>query len=74
MEVVIDPSNIDLTVGDVVTFSNTTLGQTNKEYRITRTVLRPDHTLELNLREYDDNVYWDNNTGIIVNNKDDTDH
>ena len=74
LEVVIDPSNIDLTVGDVVTFSNTTLGQTNKEYRITRTVLRPDHTLELNLREYDDNVYWDNNTGIIVNNKDDTDH
>ena len=74
LEVTIDPSNIDLTVGDVVKFSNTTLGQTEKFYRITRTLLKPDHTLELNLREYDDNVYWDNNTGIIVNNKDDTDH
>ena len=74
LEVTIDPSNIDLTVGDVVTFSNTTLGQSNKEYRITRTVLKPDHTLELNMREYDDNVYWDNNTSIIINNKDDTDH
>lgn len=74
LEVTIDPSNIDLTVGDVVTFSNTTIGQSNKKYSITRTVLRPDHTLELNLREYDDNVYWDNNTSIIVNNKDDTDH
>ena len=74
LEVTIDPSNIDLTVGDVVKFSNDTLGQTEKLYRITRTLLKPDHTLELNLREYDANVYWDNNTGIIVNNKDDTDH
>lgn len=74
LEVEIDPSNIDLTVGDVVKFSNSTLGQTEKLYRITRTLLKPEHTLELNLREYDDNVYWDNNTGIIVNNKDDTDH
>lgn len=74
LEVMIDPSNIDLTVGDVVKFSNDTLGQTEKYYRITKTVLRPDHTLELNMREYDANIYWDNNTGIIVNNKDDTDH
>lgn len=74
LEVTIDPSNIDLTVGDVVKFSNETLGQTEKYYRITKTILKPDHTLELNMREYDDNVYWDNNTSIIVNNKDDTDH
>lgn len=74
LEVMIDPTNIDLTVGDVVRFSNSTLGQTEKLYRITKTVLRPDHTLELNMREYDDNVYWDNNTSIIINNKDDTDH
>lgn len=74
LEVVIDASNIDLTVGDVVKFSNTTLGQTEKYYRITKTILKPSHELELNMREYDDNVYWDNNTSIIVNNKDDTDH
>lgn len=74
LEVEIDPSNIDLTVGDIVKFSNTTLGQTEKLYRITRTVLKPDHRLELNMREYDANVYWDNNKGIITNNKDDTDH
>ena len=74
LEVTIDPSNINLTVGDVVTFSNTTIGQSNKLYRVTKTVLKPDHILELNMREYDDNSYWDNNTGIIVNNKDDTDH
>lgn len=74
LEVTIDPSNIDLTVGDVVKFSNDTLGQTEKYYRITKTILKPDHTLDLNMREYDANVYWDNNTGIIVNNKDDTDH
>lgn len=74
LEVEIDPRNIDLTVGDVVKFSNTTLGQTEKLYRITKTVLKPTHTLELNMREYDPNVYWDNNKSIIVNNKDDTDH
>lgn len=74
LEVTIDPSNIDLTVGDVVKFSNETLGQTEKLYRITKTILKPDHTLELNMREYDDNVYWDNNKDIIVNNKNDTDH
>lgn len=74
LEVEIDPSNIDITVGDIVKFSNTTLGQTEKLYRITRTVLKPDHRLELNMREYDANVYWDNNKGIITNNKDDTDH
>jgi hypothetical protein len=74
VEVMIDPSNIDLTVGDVVKFSNSTLGQTEKLYRIVKTVLKPDNTLELNMREYDDNVYWDYNTSIIINNKDDTDH
>jgi hypothetical protein len=74
LEIIIDPSNIDLTVGDVVKFSNETLGQTEKFYRITKTILKPDHTLELNMREYDDNVYWDNNKDIIVNNKNDTDH
>lgn len=74
LEVTIDPSNIDLTVGDVVKFSNDTLGQTEKLYRITKTILKPTHELELNMREYDDNVYWDYNTSIIVNNKDDTDH
>jgi hypothetical protein len=74
LEVEIDPRNIDLTVGDLVKFSNTTLGQTEKLYRITKTVLKPTHTLELNMREYDPNVYWDNNKSIIVNNKNDTDH
>ena len=74
LEVTIDPSNIDITVGDVIKFSNDTLGQTEKYYRITKTILKPDHTLEVNMREYDPNVYWDNNTSIIVNNKDDTDH
>jgi hypothetical protein len=74
LEVTIDPSNIDLTVSDVVKFSNDTIGQTEKLYRITKTTLKPDHTLELNMREYDPNVYWDNNKDQIVNNKDDTDH
>jgi len=74
LEVTVDPSNLDLTVGDVIKFSNSTLGQTEKLYRIIKTVLRSDHTLELNLREYDPQVYWDNNQSIIVNNKDDTDH
>lgn len=74
LEVEIDPSNIDLTVGDVVKFSNSTLGQTEKLYRITKTILKPNHKMDLNMREYDLNVYWDNNKGIIVNNKNDTDH
>jgi hypothetical protein len=74
LEVTVDPSNLDLTVGDVVKFTNSTLGQTEKLYRIIKTVLRSDHTLELNLREYDPQVYWDNNQSIIVNNKNDTDH
>jgi predicted phage tail protein len=74
LEVTVDPSNLDLTVGDVVKFTNSTLGQTNKLYRVIKTVLRSDHTLELNLREYDAQVYWGNNQSIIVNNKNDTDH
>ena len=74
VEVEVDPSLIDLTVGDVVTFTNTTLGQTNKTYRILQTIVKPDHKITLNMREYDTNVYWDNNKNIITNNKDDTDH
>tara|TARA_R100000231_G_scaffold119459_1_gene89542 strand:- start:1516 stop:2982 length:1467 start_codon:yes stop_codon:yes gene_type:complete len=74
VEVEVDPSLINLTVGDVVTFTNTTLGQTNKTYRILQTVIKPDHRIGLNMREYDTNVYWDNNKNIITNNKDDTDH
>ena len=74
LEVTVDPSNLDLTVGDVVSFSNSVIGQSGKLYRIIKTVLRSDHTLELNMREYDQNVYWDNNQSIIVDNKDDTDH
>ena len=74
LEVTVDPSNLDLTVGDVVSFSNSVIGQSGKLYRIIKTVLRSDHTLELNMREYDQNVYWDNNQTILVDNKDDTDH
>lgn len=74
VEVEVDPSLIDLTVGDVVTFTNSTLGQTNKTYRILQTIVKPDHKITLNMREYDTNVYWDNNKNIITNNKDDTDH
>lgn len=74
VEVTVDPSMIDLSVTDVVKFTNTTLGQTDKLYRIISTVVRNDHTIVLNMREYDANVYWDNNTGIITNNKNDTDH
>ena len=74
LEVTVDPSNLDLTVGDVVSFTNSVIGQTGKLYRIIKTVLRSDHTLELNMREYDQNVYWDNNQTILVNNKDDTNH
>ena len=74
VEVDVDPSLIDLTVGDVVTFTNATLGQTNKTYRILQTVVKPDHVITLNMREYDTNVYWDNNKTFITSNKDDTDH
>lgn len=74
IEVKVDPSMIDLAVGDVVKFTNSTLGQTNKLYRIIQTVVQPDHSITLNMREYDTNVYWDNNKSIITNNKDDTDH
>ena len=74
VEVDVDPSLLDLTVGDVVTFTNTTLGQTNKTYRILQTVVKPDHRISLNMREYDTNVYWENNQTVITNNKDDTDH
>ena len=74
LEVTVDPSNLDLTVGDVVSFTNGVIGQTDKLYRVIKTVLRSDHTLELNMREYDSRVYWDNNQSIIVDNHDDTDH
>ena len=74
MEVQVDASLIDLEVGDVVKFTNDTLGQTDKLYRITSTVLSSDHTITLNMREYDTDVYWDNNQTIITDNKDDTDH
>lgn len=74
VEVEVDASLIDLTVGDVVKFTNATLGQTNKTYRILQTIVKPDHRIALNMREYDTNVYWDNNKTIITNNKDDTDH
>ena len=74
VEVTVDPSLIDLAVGDVVKFTNSTLGQTDKLYRIISTVVNSNHTIVLNMREYDPNVYWDNSTAIIVNNKNDTDH
>ena len=74
IEVTVDPSMIDLAVGDFVKFTNSTLGQTNKTYRILSTQIKPDHQIVLNMREYDANVYWDNNKTIITNNKNDTDH
>ena len=74
LEVEVDAGMLALSVGDVVKFTNTTLGQTDKKYRILSTVLRPDHRVSLNMREYDDNVYWNNNKTVITNNKDDTDH
>ena len=74
IEVDVDPSMIDLAVGDVVKFTNSTLGQTDKLYRILKTVVKQDHIITLNMKEYDTNVYWDNNKGIITNNKNDTDH
>ena len=74
VEVEVDASLIDLTVGDVVKFTNSTIGQTNKTYRILQTIVKPDHRIALNMREYDTNVYWENNQTIITSNKDDTDH
>ena len=74
VEVDVDPSLIDLTVGDVVTFTNATIGQTNKTYRILQTVVKPDNIITINMKEYDNNVYWDNNKTFITSNKDDTDH
>lgn len=74
LEVDVDPSMLDLSVGDVVKFTNSTLGQTNKLYRILKTVVKQDHIITINMKEYDANVYWDNNKTIITNNKDDTDH
>lgn len=65
---------LNFTVGDVVKFSNSTLGQTDKLYRISEQKINPDFTIKLVLREYDANVYWDNNTGIITDNFNDTDH
>ena len=74
LECTVDPSKIDVGVFDVVKFTNTTFGQTNKLYRVLTTILNEDNTVTLNMREYDANVYWDNNTGIITDNKNDTDH
>jgi|TARA_B100000035_G_scaffold147026_1_gene125315 hypothetical protein len=74
LEVTVDPSKLDLGVFDLVKFTNSTFGQTNKIYRIMQTILNEDNTVTLNMREYDANVYWDNNKSIITNNKDDTDH
>ena len=65
---------IRLEVGDVVKFSNSTLGQTDKLYSVIQTTLKPDNNLQLLLKEYDANTFWDNNKTIIQNNKDDTDH
>jgi len=74
LSVQVDPSLIDIGVYDIVKFTNTTFGQTNKLYRIMQTVLNPDNTITLNMKEYDANVYWDNNKTFITNNKDDTDY
>lgn len=68
------PSLIQLEVGDVVKFTNSTLGQTDKLYKVMSISLEPDYKVKLAMREYDDNVYWDNNKTIIINNKNDTDH
>ena len=68
------PSLFKLEVGDVVKFTNSTLGQTDKLYKIIQVGLEPDYKVKLTMREYDTNVYWDNNTSIIINNKNDTDH
>ncbi len=59
------------TVGDVVKFTNETLGQTEKLYKISGQTLTSDHEMEMVLTEYDPDVYWSNNQSIILNNKDD---
>ena len=74
LSVEVIPSLIKMEIGDVVKFTNSTLGQTDKLYKIISTTLKADHSLSLVMREYDANVYWDNNKTIIINNKNDTDH
>jgi hypothetical protein len=74
LSVEVIPSLIGLEVGDVVKFTNSTLGQTDKLYKIISTSINSDYKISLVLREYDPNTYWDNNKSIIINNKDDTDH
>lgn len=74
LNVVTTTQLLETTVGDIVKFTNDTLGQNEKLYRIVGQVLTSDHTMELTLKEYDPMVYWDNNQSIIINNKDDTDH
>ena len=74
VELQVNAQMLDLVVGDLTSVTNSTLGQTNKLYRILSTVLEADHTITLSMREYDPNVYWDNNNTIIINNNNDTDH
>lgn len=74
LSVVTTTQLMETTVGDIVSFTNDTLGQTGKLYRIIGQVLTQDHNMELTLKEYDPNCYWDNNQSVIINNKDDTDH
>ena len=65
---------METTVGDIVSFTNDTLGQNGKLYRIIGQVLTADHNMELSLKEYDPLVYNDNSgIQIIINNKNDTD-
>ena len=65
---------METTVGDIVSFTNDTLGQSGKLYRIIGQVLTSEHNMELSLKEYDPNVYWDNNPNIIIDNKNDTNY
>ena len=66
---------METTVGDIVKFTNDTLGQNEKLYRIIGQVLTSDHNMELTLKEYDPQVYNDNSgIQILINNKDDSDH
>lgn len=74
LQVTVTTRLLNYTVGDVVKFTNSTLGQTEKLYRISQQKLRPDFSIELTMREYDPNIYWDNNKTIILDNFDDTDH
>lgn len=74
LQITVTTRLLDYTVGDVVKFTNGTLGQTEKLYRIAEQKIKPDFNIQLTLREYDANVYWDNNTGIITDNFNDTDH